>query len=463
MTRSVMEQAARWTRSVRDASGWIALVGVALVGAVTLLLASPREALAAPQVTNPAVETGDPASITFKVRATADADIASAVVNYTVLSPDQPVKGSLRAEVGGGRTVDAAATMQMNGSERYIPVGTQITYSWTITDKNGATFTSPESTFTFLDGRFQWQSKKVGQVTVYWYGDGAASADLALRSTAESITFNEALLKVKLPYDIRVVVWRNSADAKAAQRPRAATFDQQVITGGSRVSDDVLHIYDPLGGFEDVARHEAAHIVTKVAGDGKIAQLPSWIDEGTAVYAQKSPGGYAPAVARAVQSNQTLRLKNMAAPANQAGLVDLFYGQSWATVKFMIDTYGKDKFAGVFKAVKDGTPIDGALKANIGLDQDGLYNAWRKSVGLQTIEFPPEAPVAGIAKATQPPLGIPTSVNSAESTEGQGGAASSAPGAAVDTTTAVGVGVGALVVAAGLGFFALRLSRRKAA
>src|SRR5690606_7389763 len=155
-----------------------------------------------------------------------------------------------------------------NNSERYIPVGTQITYSWTVTDKNGATTTTEEQTLTFLDGRFDWESKTEGRFTVYWYGYNGANADLALQATEDAILDLEPLLEVRLEYPVRVVVYRNRDEAKAAQRPRAATFDQQVVTGGSRVAADVLHIYDPLGGFEDVARHEAGHIVTKVAGDG---------------------------------------------------------------------------------------------------------------------------------------------------------------------------------------------------
>ena len=448
--------------SFRHAFRGLGLGAVALVGALSLLLLHPGVAHAAPQATNSTVETPDPASITFKVRATGDADIASAIVNYKVLSPDGNVGGSLRAEVSG-RTVDASATLQTNTNERYIPTGTQITYAWTITDKNGASVSTPEATMTFLDGRYQWQSKKRGQVSVYWYGGAEASADVALNATAASIADNETLLKVKLPYDVRVVVWRNTNDAKAAQRSRAATFDQQVITGGSRVSPDVLHIYDPLGGFEDVARHEAAHIVTKVAGDGPFTSLPSWIDEGTAVYAQKDPGGYRPAIERAIKADGTTRLRSMAAPTNQPGQVDIFYGQSWSTVKFMVDTYGKDKFAAIFKSVKDGSPMDEALEKNIGVDQDGLYNAWRKSVGLKTIDFPPVPKATSIAgaQATQAPLGIPTSVTSAENTSG-GAAGAQAAGPAVSSTTAIAVGAGAVVVAAALAFFALRLSRKKA-
>ena len=440
-----------------------ALAAFALVGALSLALLHPTTASAAPQAANAAVETADPALITFKVRITADADIASATMNYKILNPDGNVGGSLRAEVGGGRTADASVQLQTNNNERYIPVGTQITYAWTVTDKNGATATTSEQTFTFLDGRYQWQSKKDGQVTVFWYGANDANAALAMTAIATSIALNESLLRVKLGYDVRVVLWRNSADAKAAQRPRATTFDQQVVTGGSRVSADVLHIYDPLGGFVDVARHEAAHIVTKVAGDGPFSTIPSWLDEGTAVYAQNTPGGYETAVKRAIAADTLTRLRSMASPTNLPGQVDIFYGQSWAVTKFMVDTYGKDKFAAVFKTVKDGAPIDEALEKNIGVDQDGLYNAWRKSVALKTIDYPPVPKATSIAaaQATQRPLGIPTSVTSAENTSGGAAAGGAASAGAVSSTAAVAVGAVALAVAAALGFVAMWLTRKQ--
>ena len=109
--------------------------------------------------------------------------------------------------------------------------------------------------------------------------------------------------------------------------------------------------------------------------------------------------------------------------------------------------------------MKGGAPIDDALQSNIGVDQDGLYNAWRKSVGLKTIDFPPipKASTAGAAQATQPPLGIPTNVTSAGTT---GGAVSDAVGAVVPRGQAAVVAAGAVVVALVLGFLAFRLARK---
>ena len=270
-----------------------------------------------------------------------------------------------------------------------------------------------------------------------------------------------------MPYPVRVVVWRNTADSKAAQQPRGSSFDAQIITGGSRVSPDLIHIYDPLGEFVDVTRHESAHLVTKVAGDGPFTSIPSWLDEGTAVYAQSSPGGgYTTGLQQAIRADQTLRLRSMAAPTNQPGLVDLFYGQSWSTVKFMVDSYGRAQFAAVFKAVKSGSPIDEALQQVLGVDQDGLYNAWRKSVGLAPINFPPvPKATAASAQATQPPLRIPTSVTAADSA-GTGGGGGAEAAAAASTSggsslTAIIVGAVTVLLAGGLGLLGLRLARRR--
>ena len=451
-------------QSSRTIRGW-ALSAIALVGALSLALIAPGLVhAAAPQVSNVTATSADPGSIAFRARVATDGDIDSVVLNWKNKNPDGDVSGSIRVEASG-RTADVTTTLQTNTNDRYLPVGSQLTYSWSVTEKSGATTASPEQQMLFMDGRYQWQTKQLGTVTIYWYAD-AKNADDVLKATADSIASNEALLKVKLPYPVRVLLWKNSAEGKAAQRQRAATFDQQVITGGTRVSADLLHVYDALGeGLVDVARHEAAHIVTKVAGDGKVATMPSWLDEGTAVYAQIDPGrGYQGDLRTAIQGNRLLRLRNMAAASNNPNDVNLFYGQSWAVVKFMVDTYGKDKFAAIFRSLKDeDLPIDEAMHKHIGVDQDGLYNAYRKSVNLAVIDFPPVPKATGAAgaQATRPPLGIPTSVTSAENTSGPSGGGDSATSAAVSPTTAIVVGVIAVVLAGALGFGAFALSRKK--
>ncbi|MEX2032852.1 MAG: hypothetical protein WEA81_08290, partial [Dehalococcoidia bacterium] len=266
------------------------LPSLALVVLWSLMLVSP--AAAQVQVSGDTYETPDPRSITFSIVVSGD-PLASAVVSYRVNNPDGVVGGDVRATLPPSGTGPLSATLVTNGtsggSDAYIPVGADLIYSWVLTTRDGEVTRTNPVTFVFLDGRHDWESSTEDGVTVYWY-DNRDAALLALRATADSIADIEALLNAELPYPVRVIVWPRESEGEMAQRTRGGSFDSQVITGGARVSSDILHIYDALRSFVDVARHEAAHLVTKVAGDGTFTRLPAWLDEGTAVYSQNDPG-----------------------------------------------------------------------------------------------------------------------------------------------------------------------------
>ena len=51
-------------------------------------------------------------------------------------------------------------------------------------------------------------------------------------------------------------------------------------------------------------------------------------------------------------------------------------------IKFLVDTYGREKFALLLKTFKDGSTPDKAFQSIYGFDQLGYENAWRESVGL---------------------------------------------------------------------------------
>jgi hypothetical protein len=136
-------------------------------------------------------------------------------------------------------------------------------------------------------------------------------------------------------------------------------------------------------------------------------------------------------------------------------------------VAFMIETYGEEAFAELFATVKGGEPIDAALRATYGVDQDGLYNDWRESVGLARIDFSliPDATAVPRAEGTRAPLGIPTSASGGttptETAASDGSVATGSEGGS-NTMTAVIIVVVTLLVAGGLGGVGLRLMRKKA-
>lgn len=437
-----------------------ALAAAVLVGGLVALgPARPVEA----QATQGAASK-EPAAITFTVRA--PSAIKSAKLDYAVRSPtrdnsENVVGGNGEGQVAG---LDASFVLQTITAARYIPVGSQFRYHWVVTLENGQTLTTPGADYLHLDGRYEWKSQTDGQVTVYWYGANDASAQSALRAARASLEETSRLLEVTVRYPIRLMVYRTEDEGRAAKQPRSAAFDAQVSTGGQRVAPDLLLVF---ANNEDVVRHEVAHIVTHVAGDGPFVGLPSWLDEGQAVYSQTSPGReYSGGLQLAISADQVLPLTSINSPVSQPSQVNAFYGQSWSTVKFMVDTYGQAKYAELYRTIYGGARIDDALQKVYGLDQDGLYNQWRAKNGLKPA--PPSPKGTAIASAagtgTVTPLGVPGGGSVSGVTTSAGGseaASGEAKPAASNNMTAYAILGGALVVALGLGGSAFMLMRRR--
>ncbi len=413
----------------------------------------------------------DPTGIVFTARVRASAGLKSAKLIYKVGNPDADVGGSGDVTVAPGVENDLSFSLTTNGAERYIPIGSSFTYHWELEDTTGSKASGPTREFVFLDGRYQWRSKTEGTlppVTVYWYGTNDSRASIVLDATRASLKDTGDLLQASVPYPIKVIVYGSEKEGEAAQRSRGRSFDANVQTGGTRVAPDLILVFEPQ---VDIVRHEVGHIVTHVAGDGPFGQLPSWIDEGTAVWAQgegQTGSGYLLALGLAIQSNKPLNLRSMQGATNKPEEVNLFYGQSFSTVDFLIKTHGREKYAQLFRDFAKGVSMDDALKGVYGFDQNGLYNEWRKSKGLAALTF--ATPVAGglpAVEATRPPLGFPTA--SAGGSQPPVTASTPAPGvegAPADVPAglpAAGIAVlgGTLAVALALGGGAFMLMRRK--
>ena len=390
-----------------------------------------------------------------------------------MLNPDGNVGGSGEGTFTPGAETDVAFTLETRTAQRYIPVGSVFVYHWELVDRAGDTLQTPDREFTFLDGRYNWQQRTDGRTTVFWYGRGEDRAMGALRATQQALEQVGSLLETEVPYPIRLVVYASESDGELAMRPRGRVFDELVTTGGQRVAPDLLLVFTP---DSDVVRHEVAHIVTHVAGDGPFTSLPAWLDEGTAVYAQSSPGaGYSVAVDFAVVTDNPLSLRSMQAASNRVDQINLFYGQSYSTVDFLVETFGQEQFAELFRVHFGGLPIDRALEEVYGLDQNGLYNAWRETHGLDRLALATPAAGSGAppVEATRAPIGVAAPGGAATPAtappsprETGGDADTDATPAAVasesDSNATAGIAVlaGTLVIVVVLGGGAFMLMRR---
>jgi len=364
-----------------------------LLGLAVLLLGtvvSPAvSAQGGPEVTAADVVNRFPEEVVFRLSAHSEAIIEEVTLHYQILPDGVMAYG--RPDFTPAERVQVDFQLKGNDPPRsYLAPGAQIDYFWEIEDGAGSKLTTEPDTFVYDDIRFSWESVSEGNVSVYWYAGSRSSAESSLEVARDTLDKMSALLGGTVDYSVKVWIYDSYEDMLPALVQRSEAHAQRVVVAGERVASDTVLLQGE--GADDTLRHELAHVVTHVAGEGPYGSLPTWLDEGTAMYAQSEPGeGYTSALERAVKRDSLLSVRSMTAPSGDPSKVGLFYGQAWSLVDFLIESHGPTKFAELFATFKEGSTVDKALLKVYGFDQDGLEDAWRASLGLP----PRERPIPG--------------------------------------------------------------------
>ncbi len=186
---------------------------------------------------------------------------------------------------------------------------------------------------------------------------------------------------------------------RAALPDRGTVFEERLTTLGSRVAPDILLL---LAGennpeLDGVLRHELSHLVLHEHIGHEYLAVPAWLDEGLAMYVE---GALAPDEAArlrdALREDRLMSLRSLTTFPGQAELVPLAYAESRDVVAWLLDTYGRARFRALLDALAAGRQdIDQALLGVYGLDQSGLYEAYRAQRGLPPPGTPAPRDAAG--------------------------------------------------------------------
>ncbi len=419
------------------------LVLLAVVGALSL--SPPSLSAQALTVTDDGVENRFPDEIEFRVSAQSDQPIEEIRLRYTILPDGTTASGVPEFEPAA--SVSTSFTLAGNEPPQiYLPPGTRIDYHWEVEDAAGNTATTPETSIVYEDTRFQWSTVEADGVIVHYYSGSEDDARAMLDVAEDTIAEMSDLLGATIDFPVNVRIYDSSGDMQPALQRRSESYEAQITTAGVRVSSDTVLV---LGNVSFITlRHELTHVVTAAAGEGPFGQMPAWLDEGTAVYAQGDAGGFGAAVEQAIDRGNVFSVRSITSYPGDPDKVNLFYGQSWSLVSFLIDTYGEEKFAQLFAEIKAGNTTDAALQAVYGFDQGGLDAEWRASVGL-----PPRDDATNHDEEA-----VPTFPPS------DGGDASGSPAHADDGGTSagtiIGLALGILAVASAIALATLVLARR---
>ncbi len=352
----------------------------ALLALICSLVTSafPAAVLAAGDITvvSSAAVPDFPDFIVFELEASSGSRITDVRLHFTV-ERDSFVK--VVCEQKPDFYASSHITTEYTWDMRYsggLPTGTIVNYWWTITDSSGKSLSTGEQHVVFADTRFEWEKVQNGNLSLYWYSGNAALAQTLMDTALQGLDDLEDSTGARLSRPVAIYIYANSRDMKGGM------LFAQDWTGGATYpyySTIVLGINAAnLEWGKRAMVHELAHMVNYQMTSNPYSDLPVWLDEGLAMYAEGPlEDTFEITLIAALAQDSLFTVRSMASPfSTDANLSYLEYAQSYSVVDFLISEYGRDKMTELLEAYHLGDTYDGALMQVYSFDMDGLYSLW---------------------------------------------------------------------------------------
>ncbi len=156
---------------------------------------------------------------------------------------------------------------------------------------------------------------------------------------------------------MKIYVYDSKQDmGPALDVPRSQSYDELTTTLGVLISKDTLLLLGSAAGATQTIAHELTHLVVGQATDNPFqAPLPRWLDEGLAMYNEGSLPDYnQQALAEAIATNSLISVRSLSAYTGDPNQVNLFYGESYSVIDYLLSQYGKDKMVQLLNRVQEG-------------------------------------------------------------------------------------------------------------
>lgn len=322
-----------------------------------------------------------PNSITFKASIESKDWLDRVILEYGV---DKLTCGTVVAEafpsfnpVSTSTEVSWTWDMRKSGSE---PPGSRLWYRWRVTDKSGASALSDKRTVLWLDDKHEWYSLTKEKITFHWYGGEFATAQELLDSASDSLRRLSEATGVKLDAPVDMYIYANTADMKEAVLYEPNWTGGQAFPASSIVIIGISTEQVDWG--KKTEAHELTHVLVGHLVFSCTASVPTWLNEGIAVYGEGGPDEESMArLESAIKEDKLISVRALSGGFSEhPDRADLSYAESYSLVNYLITEHGREKLLKLFGNLREGVKLEDAVRDAYGFGLDGLEDGWRASV-----------------------------------------------------------------------------------
>ncbi|MBA7584391.1 MAG: peptidase MA domain-containing protein [Dehalococcoidia bacterium] len=358
---------------------------VALIVCLTLAVLSPAVAQAQGELTvlDSSAEADFPMRLNFNLSARSNFDITDIRLCYTI---DRTSFADIFSEVVvdfvPDTTVDVSFRLEMvmvGG----LPPGSSLEYWWKITDAGDGWLETEPTRVRFDDTRYEWTSLTEGQITFYCYQDDEDFINELMDAAQAALARLSADTGAELEKPAQFYIYANSSDLQGAM-----IYPQEWTGGVAYTRHGIIAIGiapTSISWGKRAIAHELAHLVVDQITLNPYNELPTWLEEGLAMYAEgELQSEFASYLERAIDDDSLISVQSLCSPFSAySGVATLGYAQSYSLVEYLVGSYGQGNMLDLLNTFKEGSGYDAALEAVYGFDMDTLNSLWRDYVSQQ--------------------------------------------------------------------------------
>ena len=363
----------------------IPLIAVALV---LLLIPSPTTAESI-SVLDSSVEVHFPHELVFRLEAQSSDDIVDVRLHYQV---DKMNYAEVTSE--GWPVFTPATEIKTSWAwdmrRASLPPGAELTYWWTIEDIVGNKFATSPNTVHFDDNRYHWQSlttqDESGSLTLFWYEEDNSFAQELLQVCEKGLARLITDIGVYPENPIKIYIYSSPGDLQGAM-----IFPMEWTGGAAFTEFGIIAIGISPGQLDWGKRalvHELTHLVVHQATFSPYGMLPTWLDEGLAMYNEGEADPYLQSWLReAISEDKLISVRSLCSPFSaDPEKAYISYAESYSLVEYLLDSYGQEKMLNLLTLFKQGITYDEALIQVYGFDIEGLDTRWRETLANPAVQ-----------------------------------------------------------------------------